>query len=388
MYSRHFLTTAGDRRERNEARQSVSVFNAEPNPQESCVLDAPAPHLSQQPLLNAHSTLNASVHAKRVLGDFDPYAQNAGNDGRESQSAHTSYRVVDEVFGDQTQAHATFLHPPHVHRLPPTRTELPRSTRLGGHQDMYRTMRLEREVEESLSVTDRICVTELVKSLPKCSGSDEKQLITFLRKVIPVFSIAPRAENEVVKLILPSTSDHLFAVWLSGIQTRQSWNDLHASILYKFFPGVHRKRLETEYVLRQQLPNESFSDFVEDIVGTAQALQLSWPEYYLVDIIMSNLAPHVRSHLVLQNRPLSINDVRCLASNVSASMAADNRYFSNFLQQPQNFSSVTRTNRNFGPQATTSFFSHPPPHVKQTQCFRCNGFGHIAKNCLNFRRKY
>lgn len=69
-----------------------------------------------------------------------------------------------------------------------------------------------------LSAIDTRCLIDMVCDLGNCSGADEVQLVHFLTKLQPVFSIPPNSTSDVMKLVLPHTSGQLFHVWLNAIQ--------------------------------------------------------------------------------------------------------------------------------------------------------------------------
>lgn len=147
-------------------------------------------------------------------------------------------------------------------------------------------------------------------------------------------------------------------------------------IINRFFPNIHKGRIEAMVVERQQFPSETFCDFAESVLGGAGALQSCCTEGQLIEIILANMAPHTRNHIVFHTRPTTIWDSRQLAGEVKSSILMDNCYFQNFNPQ------ITR-----GP----SFSTMPPPQVKnanQITCFRCNKVGHRQSQCyFNSRRR-
>lgn len=363
MYGQGYMNIAADRDNLNLTR----------NLRDQDVIGLPIPQLSDQPLLArdniAHSTVNHCSVPE--LNEFDPMA---------NLSPSTAYNTIDET-GFSRGGAATMLSPSLVHRLVPGKYTEPKVTRFDLGDTKIKSQDRALAPARELSSCDRICMTELIRRLPTCSGDNEGHLLNFLQKVIPIFAISPGFEVDTMKLILPCTSEGLFNIWVGAIQTRMSWSELHCAILDSYFPGVHRKRLETQYIFRKQSPTETFPQFVEDIVGSAKALQLHWPEFHIVEIILANIAPYVRSHLVMQNKPFTISGLRTLAGHVNATAMADTRYFQTFAhstQAPPYMPSEAVVNQS---QSNVSLNNN-------RKCYKCNGFGHIAKNCLNFRRGY
>lgn len=370
-YARTYTTTAVDR----ATRRSLAVDNMNDD-----LFGLPVPSTINQPLL-AHSTANASAAAQNLVDlEFDPLRH---AESMLDVSSGTEYRVVDQTgFDNNAPRSAAVLPPTHVHRLVPSNNTVPRQTRFElPSMGAVLNARAVSNAYMELSKTDRACVIELIKRVPSCSGSDEHLLLKFLQKIGPIFSITEYGHTETIKLILPCTTDHLFTLWVDAIQRKISWTDLHDEILDNFFPGIHKKRLETQYVFRQQFPSETFADFVEEIISMSRALNLGWPDFHLIDIIMSNVAPHVRSHLTMHTKPYSLTQLRSLASQVNASVSADNRYF-------QTFSGAQTQHNVHSNSPAVSFQTTPPPNIRQMQCYKCHNVGHVARNCLNGRRRY
>lgn len=64
-------------------------------------------------------------------------------------------------------------------------------------------------------------------------------------------------------------------IWLNAIQINTNWDGLHALIVHRFFPRIHKRRIEALVVERQQFPSEALYDFVESVLGGAQDLRSS-----------------------------------------------------------------------------------------------------------------
>lgn len=112
----------------------------------------------------------------------------------------------------------------------------------------------------------------MIRGLPKYTGVDEMQLVEFLVNAFQIFSIAPNSCSDVMKLILPCTAGQLFQIGLNAIQINTNWDGLHALIIHRFLPSIHKRRIEALVVERQQFPYEALCNFVESVLGGAQAL--------------------------------------------------------------------------------------------------------------------
>lgn len=141
----------------------------------------------------------------------------------------------------------------------------------------------------------------MVGDLGNCSGADEGQLVHFLIKLQPVLSIAPNFPSDVMKLILPYTSGQLFHMWLNAIQVNVGWDKLHMLSLSRFFLGIQRRRLEAHFV-RDNNYQQSFCNFVESIVAEGNALRSYYTERQLIDVILLNIPPRIRSHIVFNTK--------------------------------------------------------------------------------------
>lgn len=220
-----------------------------------------------------------------------------------------------------------------------------------------------------LTKTDRTVIMELIRNLTICSGSHEVELIQFLRQLGTIFTLARQCDRETIRLILPKTSAFLFNIWLTGINNNSSWSQLHKSILDTFFPSTQKHRVITSYIYRLQSPTENLIDYIQNITETTIALQISFPESELVEIILSNVAPNNRKHFVMVTRPTNLMELRQLATRVNFSILSENNYNACFYQAPtQTF-----------PQTLHNY--RGSPNRQETQCFKCRRVGHLARNC-------
>jgi hypothetical protein len=76
---------------------------------------------------------------------------------------------------------------------------------------------------------------------------------------------------------------------------------------------------------RFQTASEELSQFVMSVAAAADILGYEVPESALVQRMVQNIHPNVRSHLVFASEPKSINDLYFLASQVAEGGATDDR---------------------------------------------------------------
>lgn len=226
----------------------------------------------------------------------------------------------------------------------------------------------------TLSTTDRTVVIELIRKLQPCSGENEAHLVHFLKQVNTIFQIVHFGHYDVMKLILPQTQALLFEIWSQGLELNHTWDTLHFSILTAFFPGLQLERVTNRFVKRLQWPQESFSSFINDVISSATALQCHFQDSYLIEVILSNMNPHMRNCFTFQDKPKTIWELKALANSVNASIQADRFYFHTFAEN-QRATAV--------PSGNQQQFAQRPP----TKCFTCGELGHIARDCRqgNFR---
>lgn len=252
---------------------------------------------------------------------------------------------------------------------------------------------IQTQQSHTLSKTDRTVVMELIKGVRSVNGSNESELLSFLKELSPLFEISPNCSAEVIKLLLPKVSGTLFKLWLEAIAAHAEWHELHSEILNAFFPALRRREVEASELDRPQRANENFSEYCENVIAVAFALRTKLSETEVVEIILNKCAPATKGHFAFSNPPRTIVELRVLANKVSSSMMAETRYFG-VTNNPAQFN-VGRASR----QNQSRFSAENYPQNRRTVsfenterkifvCYKCGQEGHIARHCrLHLNRK-
>lgn len=250
-----------------------------------------------------------------------------------------------------------------------------------------------RALNSSLSKTDRTVITELLKNVRAVNGSDEKELLLFLKELSPLFEVSPHCSAEIIKLLLPKVGEPLFKLWLQAVSVGADWNVLHEEILSRFFPALRRREIEASELDRPQRPGENFSEYCENIIATAFALKTRLSESEVVEIVLNKCEPTTKYHFAFIDRPQNIFELRSLAHKVSSSMQAEKRYFGGTRNPVQyNVGNASRENpsrfRTDNYPSNRRAVGFRNTERKVFVCYKCGQEGHIARECkVHLNRK-
>lgn len=276
-----------------------------------------------------------------------------------------------------------------------------------------------------LSNTNRTVILELVRNITVCDATDDCELLHFLKKISRLFLISPGSDSEIIKILLPLTKGQLFHLWIDSISKNFNWEKLHVTLLETFFPDSKYRRTAHTYFERHQRLNEDFPSFVEDIIETHEILKLEWKEVEIIQLILDNMIPQLRSFILFESKPTTFSDLRKFAIQLKGRHENDqNFYQSNNLQPPHTHSflrtpihqlpyNYVNTNYSHHPHRQTLSRNLPQPrHFENTNtyeyrntpqynrynnnrpyCTFCNIQGHTTNMCrrkqnLNGRGNY
>lgn len=178
-----------------------------------------------------------------------------------------------------------------------------------------------------LSKTDSLVIMELLKNVRDVDASNEMELVSFLKQLMPIFEISPSCSSEVIKLLLPKVKGQLFQLWMDAVTARAGWSTLHEAILDRFVPSMRRREIEAIELDRPQRPGESFSEYVEHLLSTAFALKTGLSEKEVIEIALNKCRPETRSYFSFGRMPENIHELRTLATKVTSAVRAEMRYF-------------------------------------------------------------
>lgn len=241
-------------------------------------------------------------------------------------------------------------------------------------------------VHQGLSKTDSIVIMELLRKLKDVDASNEFELVTFLKDLMPIFNVSPSHDNEIIKLLLPKVKGQLFQLWIESVSAQSGWNNLHVEILDRFIPSMRRREIESIELDRPQRIEETFSDYCEHLLSTAFALKTNLSENDVIEIALNKCRPETKSHFSFDSRPRTIQELRRLATRVTSAVRAETRYFGptiftpQFHTPPPQIIPSQRPRQPF-PRRNDSNDLRNRPAERIIKCFRCNQEGHLARNC-------
>lgn len=242
--------------------------------------------------------------------------------------------------------------------------------------------------QQQMSKTDRTVLLELIKNVGTADGTDELQLLKFLKDLKPLFDIAPNSSGEIVKLLIPKTKGQLFKLWVEATTAGVSWENLHCAILSYFLPSARLREIESMELDRPQRPDETFIEYAENVIAVAFALRTKMTEEEVIETVLSKCDPATKAHFAFNDRPRNIVDLKFLANKVTGSIKAERRYFGrphanicnrNVMQAGR--PSFSRQNPQILARSRRSYENSGNQREQIVKCFKCNGEGHIARNC-------
>ncbi|PNF24849.1 hypothetical protein B7P43_G12918 [Cryptotermes secundus] len=127
-------------------------------------------------------------------------------------------------------------------------------------------------------------------------------------------------------LMVSRTSGRITQILGAHIGTTQSWGLVQTEIISTFLPCRVKERFLASHVLEGfQSPGEDLNSYVMSVVAAADILGFSGSEAQLVQRMLQNLHPKVKSYLLFATRPESIKDLFSLATTVAEAVAVENQ---------------------------------------------------------------
>lgn len=159
-------------------------------------------------------------------------------------------------------------------------------------------------------------LNDLVRGMSLASGSEPRQLITFLVQVNRIANLSLAEEHVLLLAILPRTTGQLRTIWSEAIVNRTQLSDLIGEVLDFFIPQRLRHSLVTELVHRAQRPNERLAEFVSDIREVAQLITPTFTPEDILEVALTGINQTTRSKLAGFPAPRTIQDLLALAPRI------------------------------------------------------------------------
>jgi hypothetical protein len=197
-------------------------------------------------------------------------------------------------------------------------------------------------------------------------------------------------DRDFIMCLIPSTFGRLLDMFGRALELQWNWACLLDKVVTVFFPSRLREGLTRRYLTRRfQSKGEIFSDFITAQYRANQILKYFSTEGELIDFIIQNLKPSMRTHLIYSSKPSTMSELFELGHTVNNSVIAES-------QRP------IACNRNqFRPNNASLFPAGYNRHIKkskshasesrtssQLKCWACGQIGHIRAHCRSRRRSH
>ncbi|KDR12470.1 hypothetical protein L798_13772 [Zootermopsis nevadensis] len=220
-------------------------------------------------------------------------------------------------------------------------------------------------------------VSDLVKNVPLLLNTDPEDILKFLIQLKEVHDLKLVSDFEFLSLIVGRTSGRVAQIIGKYLVGKPEWGTFRSELIATFFPPRIRERFLASYVLdRFQAANEELNQYLMAVVAAADILGYGGPEPLLVNRILQNLHPSVRSYLQFSDKPTSIGELFSLATTVAEAVAVEKQ-----RDTAGRLTSSSRPNPKVVPVTCSMVITSPGRSLTSRVTYRCGGIGHIVRNC-------
>lgn len=200
-------------------------------------------------------------------------------------------------------------------------------------------------------------VRDLLKELPKVTGDNQHETITFLKKLHRIIAMQLIKDKFIILNVLPYTTNRLREFWMLAIAQDFTWDQILKGIRENFFTVEDLRQLQNQYLYRHQLTHEHLADYVNDIKTLHTILYPQSTEAELFQTIFRGINPQTRTTFaglkpintitdLLEIAPLSASLVKLQSQHQFSTLSDSGNRFSTPQSQPQ---SASANNRSLGP---------------------------------------
>ncbi|PNF31022.1 hypothetical protein B7P43_G18038 [Cryptotermes secundus] len=222
-------------------------------------------------------------------------------------------------------------------------------------------------------------VGDLVRNIPMLSGTDPESVLHFLIRAQEVYDLNLVGDLEFLALLVGRTSGRVTQILGLHLGTPSKWGVVSSELSSTFLPPRIREEFLSKYVLRRfQSPTEELTEFIMSVVAAARILSYHGSESDLVQRIVQNIHPRVRSYLVFGSKPSTISELHALASHVAEARAIDAQ-----RQGDENpaFAGASRSAARGPCQVSMAIDQTRPVRNRGVVCWKCSARGHLKRDC-------
>jgi hypothetical protein len=164
--------------------------------------------------------------------------------------------------------------------------------------------------------------TDLISNIPVLSGTEPEEILKFLIRAKGIFDLILISESEFMALLVSRTVGRITQILGDHLGSTQGWAMLQSEIISTFLPPRVKEGFLASHVLdRFQSSGEDLNMYVMSVVAAAEILGYTGSESQLVDRMVQNLHPKVKSYLLFVTKPESVRDLFLLATTVAEVVA-------------------------------------------------------------------
>ena len=251
-----------------------------------------------------------------------------------------------------------------------------------------------------------------LKIPPFTGTADSEAYLQWERKIEHVFDCNTFSENNKMKLAIAEFTIYWYYYLKSEKRRKEedpieTWEELKEAMRKRFVPKHYERDLKTKLqALRQG--TKSVAEYyreMETLIGRAKILE---DEEDTMSRFLGGLNQEI-AHLVDRNPPPYMEDMYHYAIKIEAQLKEEKERSKRYVSKTHNFSSSNTwnkdgfQNRNESMQSKGKFVAakrveaessnakkiEAPKEVREKtssiQCWKCKGFGHMSKECVNKR---
>ena len=161
-----------------------------------------------------------------------------------------------------------------------------------------------------------------------------------------------------------------------------TWGDLTAEIEGFFLPGNNREWARAQLLRLRQGPHQRINEFLAQF--EALKVQSGCPDEYAQDLLERAVSQKILEQVYLQavarNMYLNLCDSVCDMGRAQELFIINSQRSPQYFQGPY-MSSSSSASGSGTPMDISATNTCPQPHGKGLQCYNCQGFGHITREC-------